>query len=52
MSMGRDAGADFEQLSTTSSINLPMLRKRRHQRLHCDGIVESAVHPDSTAASK
>jgi len=42
----------LNKLSTTSSINLPMLRKRRHQRLHCDGIVESAVHPGSTAASK
>ena len=28
----------LNKLSTTSSINLPMLRKRRHQRLHCECI--------------
>jgi hypothetical protein len=28
----------LKKLSTTSSINLPMLRKRRHQRLHCECI--------------
>ena len=36
----------LNKLSTTSSINLPMLRKRRHQRLHCECIQRS------TAASK